>query len=207
MKAFYHRAEAYFHKALYDLDRAIPLEPNDGQASYIGGLAHFYLGHFPEAALDYERSLHIFPENRFGHLLLFLACEWSGQDGGQDLARHTAELDLQDWPGSVISLFLSHATPEQVLAAVQHADPRPPRERECKAFFYLGQHYLRRGDRNEAARLFPQALDTGITHVVEYTGATMELERLGSLALGLKSMGSVAARGIKGVMKGRRGAR
>ncbi len=182
--AYYNRGVAYMSKGLYDraiedYDTAIRLRPDYAKAYRNRGNAKFYLGRFAAAARDYDQSLNIDPEQIFRVIWLYLARERSEENGGQELARNATKVDLSDWPGPVVSMFLGEVAPQQVLAAAKHPDERKQRERECEAFFYIGQYHLLQGNKGEAAKLFRKALDTGITHFVEYIGAKAELERLG----------------------------
>ena len=183
-EAYRNRGSAYSTKGLYDraikdYNKAVRIKP-DFAGAYKGlGTTRFYSGHFPEAARDFKRSLSIDSSDMYSALWLYLAHERSAQSGRQELARTAAKVDLSDWPGPVVLLFLGKTTPQQVLAAAKHSDQRKQREQEREAFFYVGQYYLLRGDRGESARLFRKALDTGITGFYEYDGAKVELERSG----------------------------
>ena len=95
---------------------------------------------------------------------------------------HAEKVDLNDWPGPVVLLLLGKTTPQQVLAAAKHQKTRKQLERECEAFFYVGQYHLLHGNKAEAAKLFRKTLDTGVTYFIEYDGAKVELERLERLA-------------------------
>ncbi|MFQ5657704.1 MAG: tetratricopeptide repeat protein [Candidatus Methylomirabilales bacterium] len=183
--AYRNRASTYSTKGLYDraikdYNKAVRLKPDFALAYEGRGNTRFYLGHFSEAVRDHERSLSIDPSDIYSALWLYLARERSRQDGRHELARNAGKADLNGWPGPVVSLFLGKTTPQQVLAAAKDSDQRKQREQECEAFFYVGQYYLLRGNRGESARLFRKALDTGITGFYEYSGAKVELKRLGN---------------------------
>ena len=162
--AYNYRGVAYMGKGLYDraiedYDTAIRLRPDYAKAYRNRGNAKFYLGRFVAAARDYDQSLdqslNIDPEQIFRVIWLYLARERSEENGGQELARNATKVDLSDWPGPVVSMFLGEVAPQQVLAAAKHPDERKQRERECEAFFYTGQYHLLQGNKGEAAKLFP----------------------------------------------------
>ena len=87
-------------------------------------------------------------------------------------------LSLNAWPGPVVLLYLGKGKPEQVLAAATDADPAKERDQHCKAYFYLAEHALLRGQRAEALDLFREAIATGQTTYIEYAAAQAELGRL-----------------------------
>ena len=172
------QAAALYTKAIDSGD----LSPKDlADAFHYRGNANFFLGRFAQAAGNYERSLAINPGNIYPALWLYIARTRAGTNAGQELSRNAKKLDVFYWPGPVISLFLGKTTPKKVLASAR--DPFLPKlaqlDQACEAYFYVGQYFLLRGERDEAVRLFRKALATNATDFVEYDAAKVELERLG----------------------------
>lgn len=167
-----------FERAIADYDKAAALDPKL-TASYTNRAnANFYLGDFKAAARDYERGLRTDPSDIVSAIWLYLARERSGKDGAKELAGFASNLGLERWPGPIVSLFLGKAAPEQILKHIEEGDRRVKRERECEAFFYIGQYQLLRGKREEALRLFRKALETEQNNFIEFTGSKVELNRL-----------------------------
>ena len=67
---------------------------------------------------------------------------------------------------------------EELLAETKDKDQRVEKEQQCEAYFYLGQYYLIKGDKEKAAQMFELCLETKVTYFVEYKGAKVELERM-----------------------------
>ena len=88
-------------------------------------------------------------------------------------------LNLGTFPGPVIRFYLGEISAEEVMAAVRKGSLQEQKEQLCEASFYVGEEALLRGNRDEAARLFRQAIGTGLTYFYEYQGAAVELQRLG----------------------------
>jgi lipoprotein NlpI len=65
-----------------------------------------------------------------------------------------------------------------VLNAAQDPDPQVQRERQCEAYFYIGEYLLIADQKGEAARMFQAAVSTGVTGLFEYASAKAELRRL-----------------------------
>jgi lipoprotein NlpI len=76
-------------------------------------------------------------------------------------------------------MYLGEVTPEQCLAAASDKDPKRDKEMKCEAYFYVGQFYLIRGDKERASESFRRCIATGLTSYREYIYAQGELKRLG----------------------------
>jgi rhomboid protease GluP len=180
----YALGDTYMKKGRYDeavasFTNAIDIDPGFAGAYSHRANAYFYQARFTEAEKDYEKYLSIKPEHKYYKLMLYLSRERAGKDGRTILAEQVKPMDLDDWPGPVFSLYLGRAAPEEVLEATGDNDKKVQGERQCEAFFYLGQYYLLRGEKEKAVEMFRRAIDTGVTDFIEYGGARAELERLG----------------------------
>ena len=172
-----------YDPAIADFGEAIRLDPRGttiaGTTAYKErGSLRFHLGQYSEAARDFQHSLRLIPHDAYAVLWLYLARQRSGIDGRAELADHAGRLALTRWPGPVVALFLGDASPSEVLKAMRHDDERRQRERECEAFFYLGEYHLLRGDVELAARFLRKSEMAGITNFMEYAGAKAELKKL-----------------------------
>jgi tetratricopeptide (TPR) repeat protein len=169
-----------YERAIKDYDKAIQDLPS--LASLRGwydsrGVVHFYLSQFAAAQQDFTAVLAKVP-NSYAAIWLYLARVRAGQSASDELADYAAKLDLKNWPGPVIDLYLGKATPDAVLAAAKDSDPKKDKERHCAAYFYLGQKALLEHKRAKARHLFQQSLDTRFTNSDMYRGSQAELQRL-----------------------------
>ena len=138
----------------------------------------FYLGRFAAAVPDLERAVEGSPKDLYAVIELYLAQARAGEDGLADLRTNTARLDLDEWPGPVISMYLGRTDAEAVAEMGGSSATREEREKRCEAMYYVGEYYLLGGDQKRAAAFFRTAVATGITDFVEYRGAKAELARL-----------------------------
>lgn len=168
-----------YQRAITDFDQAIRIDPNVPETYYIRGRAKFYQGDFGAAVQDLEKVLQVRPRDMYRLLVLYLAHRRSGKTMDDDLTRLPSGLELHEWPGPVVSMFLSTADARAVLAAAADADALKQRERQCEAYFYIGEQLLLSGSKSEAVEMFKASLATGITNFFEYEGAKAELKRLG----------------------------
>ncbi len=183
--AFSARAGAYkrrgeYERAIQDYDKAI--KSNSALAEFRGwyddrGVAHFLLAQFAAAQQDFAVSEAKVPYS-YGVIWLYLARARAGQPATGELATSAAQIDLKEFPGPVVNLYLGKATADAVLAAANDADPTKNRDLHCSAYFYLGEKALIDGKPDDARRFFQQAMETHFTASDMYRGAQVELQRL-----------------------------
>jgi len=173
-----HHLNEDYAQAIKDYGEAIEIDPDYPLAFYNRGLARFDQGFFIAAVPDFVRAVQIDPAKPYRVLALYLAKARGGDPDREMLAANAAQLNLTQWPGPVVSLLLGQATPQAVLNAAQDPDPQVQRERQCEAYFYIGEYLLIADQKGEAARMFQAAVSTGVTGLFEYASAKAELRRL-----------------------------
>src|SRR5215471_6865576 len=183
--ALYNRGNAYRHKgdynrAIENYDLAIELNPKHVDAFSNRGLVRFYQGQFAAAVPDFSRAVKLTPTNLYRILLLYLAQARAGQNAQDDLARATIGLDLKEWPGPIVSMYLGKVPEQAVYDAVADADPNRQRQKRCQAYFYVGQQMLIGQKNGEAAKMFRETVATNAPNLFEYEGAHAELKHLGN---------------------------
>src|SRR6201999_4524460 len=104
-------------------------------------------------------------------LWLYLAQAHQGKDAKAELDRRADKLDLKIWPGPVVDLYRGRIGADDVRAAARTGDTKTQRDQKCEAGFYLGEHALLAGNKEEARNLLQGALDTCDRRFIEYAGA------------------------------------
>src|SRR5262244_1954782 len=183
--ALYNRGNAYRHKgdynrAIENYDEAIELNPKHVDAFSNRGLVRFYQGQFAAAVPDFSRAVKLTPTNLYRILLLYLAQVRAGGHAQDDLAQATMGLDLKEWPGPIVSMYLGKVPEQAVYDAVADADPNRQRQKRCQAYFYVGQQMLIGQKNGEAAKMFRETVATNAPNLFEYEGAHAELKHLGN---------------------------
>ena len=173
-----HQLKEDYAQAIKDYGEAIDIDPDYPLAFYNRGLARFDQGFYIAAVPDFVRAVQLDPAKPYRVLALYLAKARGGDPDREMLATNASQLNLTQWPGPVVSLYLGQAPPQAVLNATQDPDPRVQRERQCEAYFYIGEYLLIANQKAEAARMFEAAVSTGITSLFEYASAKAELRRL-----------------------------
>lgn len=168
-----------YGRAVENYDRAIQLNPQDGVAFYNRGLSRFYQGQFVAAAQDLAQAEQLTPPDLYRVLQLYLAQIRAGLANRDEFPAKTSRFNLQQWPGPIVSMFLSGMIPQAVLDVAPDSNAEARRGKPCEAYFYVGQYLLIQGRRSEAISMFQRAVATGLTGFIEYNAAKAELARLG----------------------------
>jgi CubicO group peptidase (beta-lactamase class C family) len=176
--AAFSEGAAYFAKGDYEqairsFDEVLRLNPNTSPALLNQGLANLYAGHYPEAQQDFSRNLQLDPTDPYRMIWLYLSRAKAGMDGKDELKTKAAALNLSNWPGPVIQLYLGQSAPEEVLRAAGSDS-----DQKCEYSFYVGEYRALRGERPEALALFRSASDACPKDFVEYLPSVIELKDL-----------------------------
>src|SRR5271165_1075729 len=176
--AAFNEGAAYFAKGDYEqaiqsFNEVLRLNPNTPQALLNRGLANLYAGHFSEAQQDFSRNLQFAPTDPYRVIWLYLSRAKAGTDGKDELRTNAVALNLSNWPGPVIQLYLGQSTPENVSRAAGSKS-----DQKCEYSFYVGEYRALRGERPEARALFRSASDACPKDFVEYIPSLIELKDL-----------------------------
>jgi tetratricopeptide (TPR) repeat protein len=185
VNSLYNRANAYKRKgdydhAMQDYDQVIRLNPKHADAYSNRGLVRFYQGQFAAAVPDFTQALEFDRANLYRILLLYLARARAGNPDQERLSEATKGLDLKEWPGPIVSMYLGKVAGRSIFDAVADADPAKERKKRCQAHFYIGQQLLMRQNSNEAVKMFRETLATEVSALFEYEAAQAELKRIGN---------------------------
>jgi lipoprotein NlpI len=165
-------------RALADYTEAIRVDPKNALLYENRGRAQLYAGSLPQALADFTEASEVNPKRGYAALWLDIAAKRSNLPSG--LADAIRQVDMTQWPGPIIRLYLGQMTPEAVLAATDNRDAVIKRGRVCEANFYTGELALLSGAKDEALRLFRLAAADCPRHYSEWWTATAELKALGS---------------------------
>jgi lipoprotein NlpI len=84
-----------------------------------------------------------------------------------------------EWPRPALALAHGLLTVEETLAEI---DRKKGDDREmalAEGYFYIGQYYMTRGDRTQAAEYFRKVRKLGVTMYIEHIAAGAELTAMG----------------------------
>jgi lipoprotein NlpI len=169
-----------YKAASRDLDMALGLENKRSSSFREKGRLAFYQGDFALAAREFQRALETAKGEGiiYSAIWLHLAIARGALAGEAPLAPILAQIDASRWPAPVLQMYTGAIEPQEALAAAVSRDPREDLLLKCEAYFYAGQQYLIRGDKDQARAAFEMALATGATEFLEYDWSRRELDLL-----------------------------
>lgn len=170
-----------YESAARDLDMALGLDSKRASAFREKGRLAFYQKDFYRASQEFSRTL----QNAEGDQVVY-AVMWielalrRGDIGGQGpIGVIAAQMQPEQWPGPVVQMLAGQMEPEAAIEAAEGKNPRQTLMQQCEGYFYAGQQYLIRGERDKAKAAFEAAVATGVTEFMEYDWAVQELEQFG----------------------------
>lgn len=144
-----------FEKAMGDYDKTLSMDPGNASAFVGKGIIYLFKGDYPAALLAMSRAAELEPKEAGIALFTSILAQRTGAI--DPLPQAAEKLDPTEWPFPIVRLFLHQITPGMAMAAVDEPDTRKKATKLCEANFYIGEFFLRKGDRNEAARLLTLA--------------------------------------------------
>lgn len=173
--AFLLRGE--FAKSISDYSKGITLGNTDAETFKMRGMAKFYAGRLEEAAEDFGKA-HA-TDDKDKQLYVDMWLMWTNLRLGKPLSEAMVKLASTeargDWPRPALALFAGSLTPEDVLKLI---DAKTGDERDmarAEGYFYLGQYYFARGDKEKAREMFQKTRDLNVLSYVEHIAAGFEL--------------------------------
>jgi tetratricopeptide (TPR) repeat protein len=182
-EAYGRRGGAYLsagdpRRALNDFEYRVHLEPKNANAYVERAIAEIYAAKSAAAVEDLRTALRLQPTGHYALLWLHIAQLRADQRNDEEVRDAAEKLDRTTWPWPVIELLLGSSSPEAARARAQSADNAATRqERECEADFYIGVELRENGGRDEARRLFEEAVDICPKGFWEYMAAKNETRR------------------------------
>jgi hypothetical protein len=161
----------------------IPIKQRDSvlakwNKSLNGAIDAFYGGNLPAAASEIAEAVKLRPEDAYTALWREVIGQRLNLPSQLSTVRGTS--DTEDWPSPIVQMFLGQSTPDAVLTNALDPYPEEKRERVCQAYFFNGAWALRKGSKDEAARLFQLAAnDCPEQTSFERRAALEELKMLG----------------------------
>jgi lipoprotein NlpI len=163
--------------SIADFNQAIKLNPKDAEAFFGRGRTFLGSGALPKALADLNQASELNPKGAY--IALWLDIAGARSNLSTRLADAATHIDMTNWPGPLIRLYLGQLTPEAVLAAADDPNPEIKRGQICGANFYGGELALLNGAGGDAVRLLKLAASDCPKTFIEYAGAIAELKLLG----------------------------
>lgn len=181
--AYNNRAKAYrakgdYEHAIADYSEAIRLDPQHALAFKGRGIAYLLSGQAAKAEPDLRQAATLEPWDLYAALWLDIATRRNNQP-----SYITQSIDklgtTSAWPAPIVFWYAGRITPRDVIIATQDQSLVVHSARLCDADFYGGELVLSTGDKDQAAKLFQNAVKSCAKAADEYPAAVTELKTLG----------------------------
>ncbi|MCA9623318.1 MAG: tetratricopeptide repeat protein [Myxococcales bacterium] len=180
MMAQHHYSEGRYGDAIAVADEVIDELPDRWSMRYARGLSLLNLGEPKRAIPDLAKLCELRQDLEYCPLWLFSARRRAGEPAEAALEAAHRRLGDEAWPEPIFRFYLGRLSQRALLTKAKDRDPRRQLEKECEAYYYVGQELLAAGQRKAAAGFFKKAVATGISEFIEYAGAGAELHLLGA---------------------------
>ncbi len=177
-----HHSKGDDNRAIQDFTEATRVTSKEAAWGYRNrGTIRFEQGQLQDAGRDLAKAIEIDPTDHHAALYLYLVQTRAGQDARGNLAKTAQRLDLREWPGPVVSMYLGKSTAEAVFkAASANPDPEERRKQQCHAAYFIGHHLLAQGAKADAVKQLQWVASACAATPFDFSGAKAELRRLGN---------------------------
>jgi lipoprotein NlpI len=160
-------------RAIDEFGEALKLDPRHQGALHSRGILLFLAGRFEAAENDFVTLVAMRP-NAFDAIWISMARTRRGLDGNAALEKGIAGVKEGEWPTPIMLYLLGRADRDALLAAAG-ADEKRRNARLCEARFYLAEHLIAAGKRDDARPLLESAAGECPRDYIEHGAALAEL--------------------------------
>ena len=180
-RAWFFEKKGETDRAFSDVNRAIELDPGVEWGYYCRGFLLYYMDDFNGALQDFVKAAEVESAKIYPYVWQYLSRRRLGEeDAGHELAEAGKSIEMEDWEKAIVEFILDDITAEELLKAAKDKDSRKQNEKQCEAYFCIGQQFLLEGNNEEARGYFGKSVATGVEDFLEYQAAEKELEKLES---------------------------
>lgn len=173
-------SQGKFAAADAEFARAQALDPRDAHFPYMRGIYAYQSGDFAAADRHLRAALDEAAPGRGNYILLWLTLTTTrlGRDASALPPADRSKLDPSSWPYPIVRYYRGEIAEAAVFDEARVRDPKESLFNACEAGFFVGQHWLVRGDAARARRYFEQAKATDVREYIEWRAAVLELSKL-----------------------------
>lgn len=173
-----------FEKADVDYSRAIAGKSDEDGNFLERGIVRLYAGRLEAARDDFARAANTDKQEKrvVAHLWLAVAHSRLRQPLPEALVRHAAEKPKGEWPRPALAMSAGVVPPQEMLEILAQKAGDEQRLAQSEGYFFLGQHYLAKGESADARAYFEKARAQNVIIYLEHIAAGFELKRMGATA-------------------------
>src|SRR5262249_52222425 len=181
-RAYAHLLAGRFEDSIADFSKAITLGATDSHTLQRRGIARLYAKKLDAAAEDFARASELGDATTYADLWLASTYQRLGKPLPEALLKRAKAEARGDWPRPALAVLTAELAPEDMLKTLAGKSGDDRETALAEAYFYLGQHYLVRGDATKAREYFEKSRRQNILVYMEHTAAGFELQALGNVA-------------------------
>ena len=163
--------------ALADYNRAVEINPKNGEACSRRGVTREIQGDFSGALSDYDKVIELSPDGSDWERLYRQTLLWRLGRPPEDFAKTLAGC-REGWTKTLGQFLVERLDEKALLAAAKKSDGETVPEQKALAWYYIGALRLSKGDKAGARDSFLKCRAAGIKGDDEYHFAGAELGRL-----------------------------
>jgi lipoprotein NlpI len=170
-----------FNKSVADYSKAIRLGAIGHLTFRQRGVASFYAGNWDDAVGDFAKASDLADKDSqvFSDLWNALANQRLGRSIPADVMKRAAAQPRGDWPRPALATLTGALAPDEMLRLINDEKTGDDRQMALtEGYFYLGELYLSRGDKEMARDYFEKARQLQVIIYTEHIAAGFELQRL-----------------------------
>lgn len=169
-----------WQEAVQDYEAVIKATPNDPIVHADAGFAKFFGRDYAGALASFNKVSEISPDARFidpwRTWTLMKLNRKAEATGIASSSRNRAEKD-RNWIDWVILYHIGDITDADLINHVDRTEPAIQTAQMCEARFFIAEHQLIKGQRQEAANSYQQALATNKRELSAWRGASYALRK------------------------------
>jgi tetratricopeptide (TPR) repeat protein len=175
---YFYRGNAYratgdYDKAIEDFKKVLEFESTNAWAHKQLGTVYFISSKYKKAIQHLKEANRLDHNDTYTPIYLYLTeARRNSHKAKADLDKFAEKHQGSEWIMPVINMYLHKITPEECLAAAKD------KEKQCEAYFYIGEYYLLKKEKNKAEENFRKCIATGIKNFAEYGFAEYRLKNL-----------------------------
>jgi lipoprotein NlpI len=168
-----------FEKSIADFSKAITLGASE-RTFHQRGISRFYAGALEAAAEDFVKAGDTTDKEAQVFADLWLA--WTYQRLGKalpdDLVKRAGAQASGPWPRPALAMLTGSMAPGDLLRLIERKSGDEGKMAASEGYFYLGQHFLGRGEAAKARELFKKSRQANVFIYTEHKAAEFELRKL-----------------------------
>ena len=172
-----------FDKAIASYSKAITLGGTSAETFRIRAMAKFYAGRLDEAAEDFRKAGE--RGDKESRLYTDLWLSWTLQRLNKplpdEIATRAKTEAAGEWPRPALAMLAGMLTPDAVLDGVRAKTGDEQAMALTEAYFFVGQLYYARGDKDKAREFFDKTRQMQVLPYLEHIAAGFELQHLGAV--------------------------